>query len=99
MITDDCLSGMGPKSSDKIPKSLDNAMDKANSSKTGEQMGISLRNGPLEEMEIDEPIGATSKKNGAKRKARESMTNGKNYKEASSENEEDNEPLVWQACP
>ena len=97
MMADDFISGMGPKSSDRIPKSLDNAMDKANPAKNVEQMGISLRNGPVEEMEIDEPNGGSSKTNvavSAKRKQRQSMTNGKSCKEASSNNEEDDEPLV-----
>lgn len=101
MITDGCLSGVGLKSTDKIPKSLDNAMDKANPSKNVEQMGISIRNGPMEEMEIEEPNGKSLKKNGsipAKRKGRGSMPSGKTYKEASSENEEDDKPLVLQAC-
>ena len=73
-------------------------MDKANPSTNGEQVGISLRNGPVEEMEIDEPNVQSSKTNGAastKRKARESMTKGKSYKEARSENEDDDQPLVW----
>lgn len=96
-MTDDLLSGSALKSSERIPKSLDNAMDKANPFKNGVQMGISLRNGPVEEMEIDEPNGGSSKTSAvvsAKRKQRQSMTNGKSYKEASSENEEDEEPLV-----
>ncbi len=53
--------------------------------------GISIRNGPMEEMDIDEPV--TNGHAGGKRKARGSMELGKSYKEASEEVEDD-EPTV-----
>ena len=54
--------------------------------------GISIRNGPMEEMDIDdhEQNGKASNK----RKARASMGNGKSYKEISDEDDEDGKPLV-----
>lgn len=79
---------------DIIPKSLDKALDKAN---PGEnlQAGISIRNGPLQEMDIDEPSLKDAKTNGnvsGKRKSRPS--NGKSYKDVSSEDDGDDKPLV-----
>ncbi len=71
-------------------------MDKANPSRQPVQPGISIRNGPLEEMDLDEPRtnGVTSNGNlNGKRKARQSLDHVKKYKEASSD-EDDDEPLV-----
>lgn len=51
--------------------------------------GISIRNGPVEEMDIDEP--QTNGNASSKRKARTST--GKSYKESTS-NSEDDAPLV-----
>ncbi|MCJ1391715.1 DNA topoisomerase 1 [Xylographa bjoerkii] len=71
-------------------------MDKASSPEGDLIHGISIRNGPMEEMDIDGPAIKNTKANGAftgKRKSRQSMTNGKSYKEASSEAEEDDKPL------
>ena len=88
---------MTSKSNEKISKSLDTAMDKASSPEGDLIHGISIRNGPMEEMEIDGPAKST-KTNGAstgKRKSRQSLTNGKSYKESSSDAEEDDKPLVW----
>lgn len=80
-------------SRDIIPKSLDRAIDKANPPVEGGATGISIRNGPMEEMDIDEP--PTNGNLTSKRKARSSMTNGRSYKEASDEEEEDEgAPLV-----
>ena len=59
--------------------------------------GISIRHGPVEKMDIDDPAGEDTRTNGVtsgKRKSRQSMTNGKSYKEASSDNDEDDKPLV-----
>ncbi|KAF2099554.1 DNA topoisomerase 1 [Rhizodiscina lignyota] len=85
----------GVKSSDTIPKSVDQAMDKENPTNGHVEAGISVRHGPVEEMDVDEdangPIMANGVTNG-KRKARSSVTNGKSYKEASS-SEEDDKPL------
>ena len=86
-------AGNAPKSKDTIPKSLDRSMDKANPSGDHAEPGISIRHGPVEEMEVDPPAVAP-KTNGAvngKRKGRQSIS--KNYKEASSDSE-DNKPLV-----
>lgn len=66
-------------------------MDRANPSGKSVQPGISIRNGPMEEMDVDEP--ATNGNVTGKRKARQSLSNGHTYKEASSD-EEDNKPLV-----
>ncbi|KAL9632160.1 MAG: hypothetical protein Q9164_005495 [Protoblastenia rupestris] len=80
-------NGNVPKSSNIIPKSLDKAMDKANPPTTNGAAGISIRNGPVEDMDIDEP-----QVNGhinSKRKARNSLTNGKSYKDASEESDDD----------
>jgi len=51
--------------------------------------GISIRMGPVDDMDIDPP--ATN--GNAKRKARNSMTNSKTYKDASG-SEDDTKPLV-----
>lgn len=63
-------------------------MDRANRVSKNAAPGTSIRNGPVEEMEID---GASNGK--SKRKARESLINGKSYKETSG-SEEDDKPLV-----
>ena len=80
---------------DKIPKSLDKAMDKANPSTNHVDPGMSVRFGPVEKMDVDDPIENGAKTNGnvnGKRKSRQSMSNGKSYKDASSDDEE--EPIV-----
>ena len=72
-------------------------MDRANPIQSRVPTGISIRHGPMEEMDIDEPVTEKSKANGAntgKRKSRQSMTNRKSYKEASSEADGDGKPLV-----
>ena len=73
-------------------------MDKANPAPSRALPGISIRNGPVDEMDVDGPDGNDLPVNGTatgKRKARQSLTNGKskNYKEVSSGEGED-EPLV-----
>ena len=79
-------------SKDIISKSLDKAMDKANPDAENAAPGISIRNGPLEEMDIDESKATEIQTNG-KRKSRHS--NAKSYKEASEDDdEEDDKPLV-----
>ncbi|KAI9790201.1 MAG: DNA topoisomerase 1 [Candelina submexicana] len=75
-----------------IPKSLDKAMDKSNPSGKHVIPGVSLRNGPMDEMEIDAPKTNGAQTNGTgsgKRKSRSSVSNGKTYKEASVEGGED----------
>lgn len=92
------LSVKSPVSMAKIPKSLDKTMDKAYPSGDAVQPGISLRNGPVEEMDVDQLPTKGTQPNGAvngKRKGRQSLSNGKSYKESTSD-EEDDKPLV---CP
>lgn len=61
-------------------------MDKQNGETNGAALpGISIANGPVEDMDVDKPTS-----NG-KRKA--SMTNGNSYKEASESDDEDDVPL------
>ncbi|KAH7399609.1 eukaryotic DNA topoisomerase I [Pyrenochaeta sp. MPI-SDFR-AT-0127] len=52
--------------------------------------GISIRMGPVDDMDVDAP--ATNGNANGKRKARTSITNGKSYKDASS-SEDDDKPL------
>lgn len=78
------LLGNAIKSKDVISKSVDKAMDKAQPASNG-AVGISIRNGPVEEMDIDQP-----QVNGTKRKARASTS--KSYKEDSDGSED--APLV-----
>lgn len=92
LFTDEIGSGNGHKSDDIIPKSVDKAMDKANPPVANGAPGISIRNGPMDEMEIDGP--EVNGKASSKRKARGSMGKGKSYKKASDEDGEDEEPLV-----
>lgn len=63
-------------------------MDKANQAGQNAPAGISIRNGPVEEMDLD---GPTTNGN-SKRKVRGSMGNGQSYKEVSDEDED--KPLV-----
>ena len=94
-IADQLTSGDAHKSKDVIPKSLDNAMDKANPPAQNGAAGISIRNGPVDEMDIDEP---QVNGNAGKRKARSSMGNRTSYKEASDEEEGGDVPLVRPAA-
>ncbi|KAI9784092.1 MAG: DNA topoisomerase 1 [Geoglossum umbratile] len=78
----------------KIPNSLDEEMDQMNTSSI--QAGLSIRNGPYEEMEVDGREENCIKLKGdglGKRKARKSAENNRVYKEESSEGDED-VPLV-----
>ncbi|KAI9812403.1 MAG: DNA topoisomerase 1 [Pycnora praestabilis] len=88
--------GTSSTSKDTISHAVDAAMDQAIPSGDNVKPGVSLRNGPLEEMDVDGPDSTAPHTNGAangKRKARQSLSNGKNYKEASSEDDDDDEPL------
>lgn len=67
-------------------------MDKANPPAAHGAPGISIRNGPVEEMDIDEPAASGNTK--GKRKSRSGIGNGKSYKEASEEDDEEEKPLV-----
>ncbi|KAL8766002.1 MAG: hypothetical protein Q9209_007091 [Squamulea sp. 1 TL-2023] len=77
-------NGYTHKSTDIIPKSLDKAMDAASKPNKHAAPGISIRNGPVEDMDVDERAGASGK-----RKGRPSMSNGVSYKDASDDSEED----------
>ena len=78
-------------SSSKISRADDIALDKSVPAKGSGMAGLSIRNGPVENGEMDLDSPAT---NGAKRKSRGSMT--KSYKE---ESESEGEPLVGDALP
>ena len=80
------------KSKETIPKSLDKALDRSNPSGNHAQPGISIRNGPMQEMDIDEEVPKTNGVAG-KRKSRSSIGNQKSYKEETSDTDED-KPLV-----
>lgn len=70
-------------------------MDKQTSSRVTAP-GISIRNGPVEEMDVDD-ADKEPRTNGvgtAKRKARNSVINGKSYKDSTSSESDDNKPLV-----
>ncbi|KAH7123875.1 DNA topoisomerase 1 [Dendryphion nanum] len=62
-------------------------MDREVPSKQQVDPGVSIRMGPVDEMDMDKPH-ANGTANG-KRKSRSSLTNGKSYKEASSSDEDD----------
>jgi len=81
-------------SNDRITKAEDQAMDKQVPSNGHVEPGISIRMGPVDDMDVDAPA-TNANVNGAngKRKARGSLNNGKTYKDASS-SEEDDKPLV-----
>jgi DNA topoisomerase I len=76
-------------SSEKVPKNAETTT-KTN----GATPGISIRNGPVEEMEIDTPVnGHTNGKRKARASLRGSISKQKSYKEATSDDDDD-EPLV-----
>ncbi|KAL8862762.1 MAG: hypothetical protein Q9178_000704 [Gyalolechia marmorata] len=72
------------KSANIIPKSLDKAMDAANKPPKHAAPGISIRNGPVEDVDVDHQPGTNGK-----RKGRASMNNGVSYKDATDDSEED----------
>lgn len=78
-------------SNERISKAEDKAMDKEVPSNGHVEPGISIRMGPVDDMDVDEP--AVNGNANGKRKARSSITNGKSYKDQSS-SEEDDKPLV-----
>lgn len=78
------------KSQDLISKEIDEKLDKESPSNGHIEPGVSVRMGPVESMDVDPP--ATNGTVNGKRKARNSITNGKSYKEVSSD--EDDKPLV-----
>lgn len=78
-------------SSERISKTEDQALDKQVPSNGHVEPGISIRMGPVDNMDVDAP--ATNGAANGKRKARNSIPNGKSYKDASS-SDEDDKPLV-----
>lgn len=84
--------GKPAKSAEKIPKSVDKAMKSSNSHPNKIEPGISVRYGPVDEMDVDGAVEGSAVANG-KRKSRSSIGNAKSYKEPSSESEDDM-PLV-----
>jgi DNA topoisomerase-1 len=64
-------------------------MDKQVPSNGHVEPGISIRMGPVDDMDVDAPNGNAN----GKRKSRGSIPTGKSYKEQSS-SEEDDKPLV-----
>ncbi|ORX99896.1 eukaryotic DNA topoisomerase I [Clohesyomyces aquaticus] len=78
------------KSADRISKKTDQAMDKQIPSNGHVEPGISIRMGPVEDMDVDAPH--TNGNVNGKRKSRGSIPNGKTYKDASS-SDEDDKPL------
>jgi hypothetical protein len=71
-----------------------NGLKKSNNSNAEDVApAVSLRNGPVGDMDVDK-----LNTNGLKRKGRSSQTNGKSYREASSESDDD-KPLVRPAIP
>ncbi|CAD6564273.1 MAG: DNA topoisomerase 1 [Alectoria sarmentosa] len=84
-------NGHPPKSKGIISESVDKTMDKANPPAAHGAPGISIRNGPVDEMDIDEAVVNGNAK--GKRKVRSGLGNGKIYKEASEEDHEEGKPL------
>ncbi|KAL8842552.1 MAG: hypothetical protein Q9170_000506 [Blastenia crenularia] len=80
-------NGAAHKSKDTVPKSLDKAMDAAVKPAKHAAPGISIRNGPVEDMDINKKPEANGK-----RKVRGSISNGVSYKDAT-DDEEDEKPL------
>ncbi|CAO2657047.1 Nn.00g058500.m01.CDS01 [Neocucurbitaria sp. VM-36] len=87
-MANDSLSSA--KSNERISKDVDKAMDAQVPSNGHVEPGISIRMGPVDDMDVDAP--ATNGNVNGKRKARTSVTNGKTYKDASS-SEDDDKPL------
>lgn len=79
------------KSEGRISKDVDQEMDAQLPSNGHIEPGVSIRMGPVEDMDVD--AAPTNGNINGKRKARSSLTNGKSYKEQSS-SEEDDKPLV-----
>ena len=83
-----------PVSAETIPKSVDDAMDKAIPSNGHMKPGISIRNGPVEDNDHQMPDVNGAEMNGStsKRKSRGSLTKP-SYAEADA-SDEDDQPLV-----
>lgn len=85
-------------SKDTVSESVDRAMDRALPSNGDVLPGISIRNGPVQEVDIPMPDANGVEVGGGpvKRKARESL-NRPSYAEPET-SEDDNKPLVWRAA-
>jgi len=81
-------------SSERISKDDDRKMDDAAPSNGHVEPGISIRMGPVENMEVDAPVTNGNGDTNGKRKARNSIAEGKSYKDASSSDDDDDKPLV-----
>lgn len=89
-------TGTSTKSSDLIPKSVDRALDKAVPSGKTVEPGISLHNGPADDMDLGGSSHRPGVSNGvssSKRKSRTSLP--KSYKDESSD---EDEPIVSLTC-
>ena len=95
----DLLVTVSDKSPDFIPKSVDKQMDRTGPHSNGHvQPGISLANGPVEEMDVDQPeTNGVHDSAPNKRKSRSSPV-PQNYEDAS-ESEDDEIPLVCSPSP
>ncbi|KAF1360465.1 hypothetical protein EJ07DRAFT_154914 [Lizonia empirigonia] len=78
----------GALSSDRIPKDVDEAMDKQVPSNGHVEPGISIRMGPVDDMDMDAPNGNAN----GKRKSRGSIPTA-SYKERSGSEDDDDKPL------
>jgi DNA topoisomerase I len=87
------MPGNAPKSAERVSKSLDKPSSRTKGSKDNVQPGISLRFGPVDDMDVDDNGPQTNGLANGKRKSRASVGTSKTYKEASSESEDD-KPLV-----
>ncbi|KAF1946333.1 hypothetical protein EJ02DRAFT_336762 [Clathrospora elynae] len=85
------LRGKGEAiSNERITDAEDQKMDAEIPSNGHVEPGISIRMGPVDNMDVDPP--ETNGTTNSKRKARSSITNGKSYKDASS-SDDDDKPL------
>lgn len=78
------------KSADRIPQAVDRAMDAKSPPIDHVEPGVSIRMGPVQDMDIDQP--PTNGVANGKRKSRGSLGNGPSYKEDSGSDSE--KPLV-----
>ena len=87
-----------PLSKDIISENVDKAMDRAVPSNRDVLPGISIRNGPVHEIDTPMPDanGLETNRGPVKRKVRESFTRP-SYADAET-SEEDDKPLVWTAA-
>ncbi|KAH9873573.1 hypothetical protein IAQ61_004197 [Plenodomus lingam] len=80
------------KSNERISKEEDRKMDAEIPSNPDVEPGISIRMGPVDDMDVDAPATNGHGNMNGKRKARTSVTNGQSYKDAST-SEDDDKPL------